>query len=332
VESLTSANLAENAGRASVSALAVLGFTAGCARLHGVARGYFRRMHEAPIAPHEIRSLAQGIISHAAYLTGVAAFDEAEEVLTKNLVLSQSAGDQLNISYAEYFLGVIAYYRGELVEAEHRAKVARERLQTTALARHGGTFSTLQALALAALGKLDEAHRVLLETERSFTSLDRLAQAIWFGVLALIHARRGELDDAMRAADASIALADRSYVVGASGAGLFAGVTEAALLALKADHPGARARVEAALRMSRMWSRFSPVGLPQTWLYRGRRDALLGDRERARRAFERSAAMSRAKGLALVEGAARVELGGPELESAADQRAEIDRALAIRNR
>jgi serine/threonine protein kinase/tetratricopeptide (TPR) repeat protein len=311
---LRAGNLAERAGATSPLSMGLLGFAAGCVRMDGVARRYFERMHAGGGPQSELRNVATGTIAEASYLIGVGELDEAGTVLKENLALCARIGDPINASYANYLLGLTAFYRGQLEEARRRARMAQDGLGT-GLSRHAAAFVTFEALLLCIDGKLDEAELRLRDVETSFTPSDRLSQAIWFGVLAMIKTRRGALEEARAAVKQAATLVTTSRVVGASGTGLLAGAAETYL----ASWRDALARGESAgewlkrsrrvLRFGRAWSRVYPIGWPQTLLHEGRVASLRGDEQKARRAWQRSLALARAQSLVFFEALAHLELG-----------------------
>ena len=311
---LRAGNLAERAGATSPLSMGLLGFAAGCVRMDGVARRYFERMHAAGGPQSELRNVATGTIAEASYLIGIGELDEAGVVLKENLALCARIGDPINASYANYLLGLVAFYRGQLEEARSRARMAQEGLGT-GLTRHAAAFVTFEALLLCVDGKQDEAERRLRDVETSFTPSDRLSQAIWFGVLAMIKTRRGALEEARAAVKQAATLVTTSRVVGASGTGLLAGAAETYLASWK----DALARGEGAgewlkrsrlvIRFSRAWSRVYPIGWPQTLLHEGRVASLRGDERQARRVWQRSLALARAQSLTFFEALAHLELG-----------------------
>src|SRR5439155_3042230 len=117
---------------------------------------------------------------------------------------------------------------GSLEEARRRVLLSQDKLGD-ALARHGASFATFEAHLLCIDGRLDDALERLRSVKHLFTRYDRLAEAIWFGVLAMIEARKGDLAAARGAADDALARVKTSRVIAASGAGLLGGAMEAYL-------------------------------------------------------------------------------------------------------
>jgi serine/threonine protein kinase/tetratricopeptide (TPR) repeat protein len=310
---LRAVNLAERAGRTNALSLGLLGFAAGCMRLAGVANRYFERMHTEEVSPGELRNVSTGTIAEASYLLGVARLDDAEMVLRDNLDLSLRIGDRANAGYSHYLLALVAYYRGMLGEAKKRARQAQEVLGT-ALARHAASFVTLEAMLLCIDDKPDEARARLRDAEPSFTPYDRLAHAIWYGVLALTEARAGDTSAAQAAAGEAQKRVHTARIVGASGVGLVSGVAEAHLASwADADARGEPATAHAKnarrlLGFSRSWARIYPNGWPLTHLQEGRAVWLRGGAKQARQAFQRSLRVARSLSLGTYEGLAHLEL------------------------
>jgi serine/threonine protein kinase/tetratricopeptide (TPR) repeat protein len=322
---LRAVNLAERAGRTNLLSLGLLGFAAGCVGLDRVALRFFDRMHMADAPADELRNIATGTIAEASYLIGVGRLAQADDVLRTNLALCRRIGDRANAAYCEYLLALAAFYRGSLEEARRRVLLSQDKLGD-ALARHGASFATFEAHLLCIDGRLDDALERLRSVKDLFTRYDRLAEAIWFGVLAMIEVRRGDLAAARGAADDALARVKTSRVIAASGAGLLGGAMEAYLAswedarAKELDFVPMARKAQRILRFSRSWARVYPIGGPQTLLHEGRALWLAGKETQARSTWEKSLRLAQSMSLGLYQGLAHLELGR-SLSAASPRRA-----------
>lgn len=282
--SLLATNAAENAGEVNPLSLGMLGLAAGAVGLEGAAEKYFAQMHRAEGSVEQRRGLTAGIIAEASYYIGAAKLDRAEQLINLNLDLCFRHGDRVNQSYTDYLAGVLAYYRGDLEEALARLGTARTRLEGT-FSRHAATgFASFEAFVLSTRNKQDEALALLSATSDSFTVQEQLSQAIWFGVLAHVQARRGDVEQAERAAARALSLVPSGRFAPPTAAGLVSGVVESSLASFAAGRTGPRT-LKRAERYAASWAKVYPVGAPQALLHRGQIALALGNPRAASDAF-----------------------------------------------
>jgi len=178
-----------------------------------------------------------------------------------------------------------------------------------------GMSTSMGALAVARLGRLDEALALLdgpgglpLITG-NFLALQRFTS---LGVKAEVLTRLGRLDEALLIAREAQALADRGQHCEVFFAGLhgYAGIVEAHLGSWERNlgGEGAQARAEAACRRLRRFARLYPAAWPRADLLRGRLFALAGRGRAARRMFLRALSRSRRMRLPYEERTARAFL------------------------
>jgi tRNA A-37 threonylcarbamoyl transferase component Bud32 len=310
--SLLAVNLAESAGRRHALSLGLLGYAAGTLGLRELAARYFAEMHASEAPGLHSRSYGSGVIAEGSHWLARADFARAGALMQKHRLHCQQIGDRLNESYASYIESFLAYYRGELAEGKRAARFAQNNLDAS-LRGHAVHFGIAEALITCAMGRLDEAEQILRSYQGRLSGFERLPEANWFGVLAMIEARRGDVGGATAAVE-HIAARQVGSVRDATGISIVAGALEAAMLAFErgresgAELPPLLARLRAAERLARSWARVVPIGRAQVLFYEGRIARLLGRPDDARRAFERCSELSSAMSLELLREHAAAEL------------------------
>lgn len=285
-------NLAERSRYPDLWASGILGYGLASLGFPGLARSYFEPTGRGA------RALEGSYpILKTSFLLGAGDIPAAEQLLREELELGHGTGFAPGEAFSWFLLGYCAYYRGELEEAERRFSLAVKAEGTRA------NFAPGLSLVQISIDRWAEAEALLEQAlEPQSPAVPR---SIAYGVLALLHARRGDAKAALQAADTAVALARRSTTFGYAGAAFFPGVFEAYLAELAQAKRDGRPtgaslrRLRGVVSHCRAWSRAFRVGQPLCLLYESRLARLLGRPKRARRLCRRSGEVARGLGLGL---------------------------------
>lgn len=317
--SLRAWNLAERARYPDLWASGILGYGLASVGLPGLARSYFKATGRGE------RALEGSYpILKTSFLLGTGDLAGAEALIRQELELVRGAGFTPAETFNCFLLGYCAYYRGDLNEADRCFALATKAEGTRA------NFAPGLALVRGLEGRLAEAESLLgkaLDSENP-----AVPRSIAYGVLALIHARRDDVPDALLAAERAVALAGRNTTFGYAGAAFFSGVFEALLADLgRVKRDGrptgpALQRLRRVVRHCRAWSRAFRVGKPLSLLYESKLARLLERPHRARKLCLRSHALAESMGLGLYVTFAARELEAASSPPSAERRARANRA------
>ena len=173
------------------------------------------RMIDALLPEHPHPSL---LVSRAWLLTMLGRFDEGSR-------LASEAGarwrDLSGDDDAAFFLGHIAATLGDDENAAVHWRRSCDMAETGALSGFLQTFAPLLGRSLCALGRHDEAEP-LAQLGRTLdpTAQDVYTQALWRQVQALVHASRGQHDEAEELAREAVAIIGRGDALNFQGAAL----------------------------------------------------------------------------------------------------------------
>ena len=253
-------------------------------RLAGVYRG---RAFEVAGKIDDVASRAWVLQLTGMYDLGVGRWDRSRASLAEAVAINRRLGDWRRweessgeLARLDYYLGRYEESMGRFLEFGEEA-ARRGHDQAAAWGLHG------RAKSLFRLGRLDEALALL---ERS---LDLPPEAVGDGdtilrggVLALLHARRGDRDSARRFADGTSHLIRHSPPMISYSYEGYAGVVDTYLALWEAGEARVARRL-AWISLASLWrfARVYPIGLPRAWICLGKAHWLAGHPRRARRAW-----------------------------------------------
>jgi len=319
-------NLAETAGPSPELArfYASMSVAAGLIPLHPLAEMYSRQAWETAQRVNDLPALAWVLAVTSVYRLGVGQWTKAQDALGQAAEIADRLGDRRRWEESLVMLELVHSTRGEFARcvelladlyasARHRNDV---QFQRTGLIEQG-------MLALV-LGRVDEAAAFLKAAAAVLTedeTLDRADQIPYYGLLALVHLRRGEEWLARQAAETAAQLiAQTRPTLVTRNASV---VAEVYLTLWEASHdrpPAERAAVAQAARQAcktlHDFARVFPIGQPRAWLWHGLYEWLAGQPRQAMKAWRKTLAAAERLAMPYDQGLAHYEIGrhatGPE--------------------
>jgi tetratricopeptide (TPR) repeat protein len=325
---LMAVNFAERAGYGwSVLRLyGQLGVLAGMARVNPLARIYFRRAQGEGQLVEDPSASAYSLILESMYHLGFGRWAAAASKAGEALRVLLRIGDRGEHELAQVLLGHADYYTGCFGATLARYEEVRQSARGRGHLQHEAWGAYTKARSLIALGRMDEAMRLLLESRKLLSGKrDWLSEIICGGLLAQVHLSRGELPQARQHADAVMGLARQVPVMLFSEVHGYEGAAQAYLALWERESqwspgwspPVADEARKACARLSSLAARF-PMGQPAALRCKGRMHWLSGRAWRARAAWRRSLRLARELGMPYDEALAHLELargstpGSPE--------------------
>lgn len=329
---LRSVNLAEKAGEPARASLpyAQLGYIAGGARLHRIARHYFDLSHEIHDADVDASAFGIGLYFHAMYEMGFARWRSSEALARRAFDLLNEIGNAQAAEVAATILSNSFFFEGQIRESKEWAVRVLRSAEPRGYPQHTAWALMLIARADLLNGSRDEA---LQNARRSYELLvptqDFVSLVMCEGTLAHACAVAGDVDGAAQVLDSLRERTDRRGIVPLAqcldGYGAAAHVRQ---LLGSLGHPGgnlsAQRRAVADLNRFR---RLFPMATPSAFRHRARL-ALAQRRTRlARHWLRRALRSARALEMPVEEGRclwelAAVDGSGPgrdEQRSAAEE-------------
>lgn len=156
--SLRCLNRAEQAHRGELAAQpqAQLGYIAGSAGLHRLARAYFDRA-TAPGGGVDASVRGAAVYFHAMYATGIGAWERSRALACEAISLLDAVGNGHEAEIARTILANALYYSGRIREAERACHQVLEAAETRWHAQHMGWGLFLAGRSWLALGRTREA-------------------------------------------------------------------------------------------------------------------------------------------------------------------------------
>ncbi len=284
------------------SPYAWLGFTAGLARMHRLARSYFAQAQEAARVTGDSAGKHFGLLMESIYKLCSARWADCESINRAALDELRDTGDPTN---AEHHLAVLAnkeFYVGRFEDSADHFEQLRVVARTRRNRQHEAWGLYGSCKGMIALGRLDEALPRLHQAKAILDQLsDHPSQLILHGLYTLAHVRGGRDAEARRMADEISTLIEKVPAAAsfASAVG-YLGAAEGYLeLADRARRRGTTdagellGRARAACAKLRWFALTFPFAGPGQLRYRAQLAALEGDRRGARRGFDRAIELSR---------------------------------------
>jgi tetratricopeptide (TPR) repeat protein len=317
--SLHALNLAENCGTPFdiARAYAESCVAAGAIPLHPVAEAYQRQALAKARALERCPSQAWVLEISGRYGLGVGQWTQAEAALEEAAEIADSLKDQRRRGECLDLLGSMACYRGQF---EHSATLFVEAYAS--LCQRGNAEYLQAALlgraqSLLRLGQTEQAFTLLETVQQSLAESPGLPAEIWiYGLLSLVHLRRGDQLQAHRSARMGVQLIGHSppnalYLLEA-----YADVAEVYLALWNANGGLSRAERSTLLKSVRDtcralhdFARAFPIGQPRAWVFQGLYDWHAGQTGKAHKAWQKGLAQAERLEMPYEEGLAHYEIG-----------------------
>jgi class 3 adenylate cyclase/tetratricopeptide (TPR) repeat protein len=293
---LLSVNAAERAGRIETSArsYAMLGFSLGVSRLHGLADAYFSRAEATAIAHEDLPGRVFTGYSRGVYLIGIGRWAASRASIEAAIPLSLELGDAQEIEMVDTSLANLEFMTSELRSASRRYKNLQAAAQSRANLQHEAWGLYGDARSLVPLGELELAERQLHAALTIFRiAPESISELICHGLLADVHLERGEIDAALSQAAQAMKHIDSSMPTVVTALQGYSGAARAYLAGFarelgRPDQDAARARARQACGRLRQYALFFPIGWPRAHLAWGCYLWLSGKRDAARRRFAKA--------------------------------------------
>ena len=279
-----------------------LGFSAGLARMHRLARFYFAQAQDAARATGDTAGKHFSSVMESIYHLSFARWTDCESINRAALDELRDAGDPTN---AEHHLAVLACmlsYVGRFVESEERCDQLRVAARTRRNLQHETWGLYGVCYGLIPRGRFDEALPRLHEAKVILDQLlEPMSLLITHGLYTQIYVRSGRDAEARRMADETSEWIEKAPTAASfSTVYAYLGAAEGYLeLADRARRRGAAdagellGRARAACAQLRRFALLFPFAGPAHLRYRAQLVALEGDRRAARRGFDRAIELSR---------------------------------------
>ena len=322
-DSLLTLNLAEEAGSTNILALGLLGYTADAVGLRRLANTYFERARARAPELGELGNYGLTLLFECMTRFGAGEHVRSVALMHEGLELARRIGDRRASARASDMLSSIHSFTftESAATAMRYVTAAIDSVRDRPVADRIYFLETLRAVS-AQLLRPEEA-RAIFEPVQSMVepSLQHCtddAAALMHASDALFHTRQGNLDAAIRAADAAFAWgAGRLRELPATGWVFFEGPLEAYLTAAEQSVRERASTRDPHLRTTRRatatlatYARRYPIYSPRARHFEARLAVIDGKIEAARAAWERSQAEAIRMGLVLDEARARLHLAG----------------------
>lgn len=314
-----SLNLAEEAGPSPELArgYASAGVLVSFIPLHRLAQSYCRRALEMAHAFDNLPAEAWVALLAGVYYAGIGHWNQAAALLGAGLDLAERLGDQSRWADAVGNLGMVAYFQAQFAPS---AKLFDD--LAAAAEHHNDVHNQAWAIrgqiyTLLPLGRFDEALTLLARLRDLITGhhiVDEALNIDLYGLLAVVHLRRSEPEQALaaaeRAGDMIAQISPTSYL---SLPG-YAGIAETYLTIWEsqdyANYPAFNQTL--AKRACKVLNRFAgvfPIGQPQANLWQGRLAWLSGRTGRAKRLWAKSLKTAEQLQMPYAQALAHYEIG-----------------------
>jgi tetratricopeptide (TPR) repeat protein len=287
---------------------------AGFASLRSLAESYSRRAQAAAQNAQHHPALAWVLELTGVYAIGVGQWVKARDTLRQGVLVAHHLEDRRRWEECVTALSEVSFFQGRFAESLQLWPdiYTSARRRGDAQAQSWGLAGQLRSLV--ALGKLDANQTLtVLQTLKQVVgedigSADKINS---YGIIALIHLRRGELDLAQAAAEAAVHWIAQSSP---TGFGIIHGYNNAAevclalwekeivvdfrlpvldLVKIKNPDAGTELPKSAAGQVCQTLHKFArafPIGQPRAWLWQGMYDWLSGQPTKARADWQKSLA------------------------------------------
>jgi len=284
-----------------------------------VAEDYGRRAQEMAQNAGDRSDLAWVLEVVGAYRLGVGQWAQAEDALSQAADIADRLGDQRRCEESLTLVPMVYYYQGAFARSEalfatsYASTRRSEDPQLHRLRLIGHGMATFRLGQMDATVGLLEAAAALPTTSEP---MDRAAEIPHYGLLAVVHLRRGEEQLALQAAEtAAQRIAQSRPTLNTFFEGC-ASVAEVYLALWEASHgqpPAERTvlaqRARHACQDLHRYAHVFPIGQPRAWLWQGLYEWLAGKPGKARKAWQQSLAAAERLAMPYEQGLAHYEIG-----------------------
>ena len=287
-------NLAEGAGPSPETArsLAAVGALLGFIPMHGIARGYLDRAQRMVNEFDNLESSEFVSMTSSYYYCGVGEWEKVMEQAGRVLAIADHLGDKRRWQDVTSHITSMHYFQGEFTSSAEQAV----ELHKTASHRQDSRFMALalqdQAHHALYTGRLEDAAKYLstiqaLIGEGREVSVISLKMEL-LGMTALVHLRREQYDEALKAVQQSLDLtvnANPSFYAAITGYTAPAEVYLTLWENQPANNEFAR-QSKLSIRTLGKYARVFPIGQPRLLRYQGWHHWLTGNKKQALTAWE----------------------------------------------
>ena len=331
-------NLAESAGLSPELArgYAAVGALFGLIPLHKVAESYCRRALDTAHMVND--SSARAFVSMVVgfYYIGVGNWSKARELFEQIVEISKRLGDQRRWEGGIDNLACMCYFRGNFVSGAELA----DSVYTSASHRNDMHFQSMglhgKASCLLHLGKFDEAIICLEKLQTLLTKgseiLDKALRAGVHGLLAILHLRRSEYQQAFEQANqATDLITTESFLNGYIAFSGYAGVAEVYLTLWGSQYPkpGIDKLAQKACKILHRYARVFPIVKPRAWLCQGAYYWLTNKPSKAHKAWAKSLAAAEKLEMAYEQASAHYRIGLHLPDNDPSRQGHLDHAVKI---
>jgi len=334
---LRSLNLAESAGLSPELArgYAAVGALTGLIPLRKVAESYCRRALDVAhmvndLSAHTFVSMAVGY-----YYIGVGNWAKARKLFEQIVEISERLGDERRWEDGIDNLMDVCCFRGDFVSGAELA----DKLYTSASHRNDVHYQSRslhgKAFCLLYLGKFDEATICAKELQTLLTEESEIRNEAlrlgMHGLLAIIHLRRSEYQQAVEQADQVENLPAESFLNDYVPFCGYAGVAEVYLTLWGSQYPkpGIDKLARKACKKLHRYARVSPIVKPRAWLCQGTYYWLSNKPSRAHKAWAKSLATAEQLEMAYEQACTHYEIGRHLPDSAPNRQEHLNSAVTI---
>jgi serine/threonine protein kinase/tetratricopeptide (TPR) repeat protein len=314
--SLLAMNVSERGRNVSVRALLLLALAARVARLRGVTRRYIERAHELLPLTTDRKDLSEALSYFGLYWLGEGKLSRAREYLMRSVDASASIGYHQPLAWSLGQLSMCASLQGRWVEMLKQSEMCESHTSVGDATHVANRCS--QVLALARLGRLDEASERMATLSGPSGADSPLTSAIRAATTAELLLKRGQLPDALSSAERAHDFLPWASQVPPVWSDVLTTPIEVYLAAWQAavqadpSRAGRLGRVaRRRIRALQSWARIYPVAQPLADYYSGQAEALSGHDARAVELWQRARAGAKARGLADYERLSAAALATP---------------------
>jgi tetratricopeptide (TPR) repeat protein len=289
---LASLNLAERSGsvREIVDGCAALSIGLQQAGAAALSRYYNRRSLEVAESSGSLSDVAYAHLVNSVYQAAQGKWDRLRASHQRAAALYRQLGAAVRWHQTQSVLYTSLAIRGLFEEASGELAAARGALQRDTPAQVRSWVSAAETVvALAGGGCVVQLVRELEEVQQGGLHRADLVQCK--GLAARAQLSLGRMDEALRAADAALALLQDGIPTAWHVTPGLAGTVEVYLAACEADEAShvLERRADQACRLLRRYSRTTPISAPRAAFLAGRHALLRGNAERAHSLWRRAA-------------------------------------------
>jgi class 3 adenylate cyclase/tetratricopeptide (TPR) repeat protein len=153
---------------------------------------------------------ASALAARGAFEAIEGSFEEARRLTRLAIALAEALGTRVIVAVCEAFLGQVEMAAGDAIAAERAYRRCYEILDETGHEGYKSTAAASLAGVLCTLGRFDEAEEYALIAQHVAPDDDLASQVLGRSAQALVHASRGELEEAERLARKAVQMCEEA--------------------------------------------------------------------------------------------------------------------------